>query len=215
MITEEEITLLGCENGETRGPAAFEESYRIMQDPWELAECLNFVTRHFHHLMPYKRLGYLEIGIGRGGLFRLVNEKLDLLIGAYWDDNQVEDFAQDRQQNIAAILPEFKNGQRLELHNKSTRTADFERWVEHYSHMINFVFVDGDHSYDGVSKDVAALVKVMKAGTLIALHDTIYYGLDSGVARIVREIEDGKIPRLRSRKKFEKAYGIFICEVVG
>lgn len=49
---------------------------------------------------------------------------------------------------------------------------------------INFIFIDGDHNYDGVKKDWDAYKDLIKEGSLIALHDT---GWAEGVNRVIKE----------------------------
>jgi predicted O-methyltransferase YrrM len=51
---------------------------------------------------------------------------------------------------------------------------------------VDFVFIDGDHSYDGVIRDIKAWLPKVKPGGVIAGHDLHYEY--PGVVRAVREV---------------------------
>lgn len=82
------------------------------------------------------------------------------------------------------------------------------KWREEWGHMplVDMVFIDGDHSYEAVKRDIHAWVPNVKEGGIIALHDyrnwevTDYQGLYGptrargvveGVNQAVTEIMDG------------------------
>jgi len=49
---------------------------------------------------------------------------------------------------------------------------------------IDFLFLDGDHSYEGVKKDVDAWLEKLKSGGIITMHDI---GWAEGVKKVVKE----------------------------
>lgn len=49
---------------------------------------------------------------------------------------------------------------------------------------VDFIFIDGDHSYEGVKKDVDLWVPKLNPGALIVMHDI---GWAEGVQRVVME----------------------------
>ncbi len=203
MTTIEDIERLGCENGEHRGPPAFPESYRILQDPWELAQFIHFVRSHFD-----RPIEYLEIGLGHAGLFRAMCEQVSIENAIAIDDCRVPEFAAARNRNLASL---DDRAQAYSLCVSRTSAHVISRAL--YLRQIDLAFIDGNHSYEGVRGDVLAVLVEMRPGSLIALHDSIYYGDDGGVAWVVREIEAGEIPGLKVVAKFERVYGIVVCEV--
>ena len=50
---------------------------------------------------------------------------------------------------------------------------------------IDLLFIDGDHSYDGVTSDLKAYLPKVKAGGTVLLHD---WGWAEGVQRAIREL---------------------------
>jgi len=67
--------------------------------------------------------------------------------------------------NKAMIRTDFANDRRIVIAADSVRTADlFER-------CFDFVFIDGCHTYEGVSRDLLAYYDTVFAGGLFAGHD--------------------------------------------
>lgn len=64
---------------------------------------------------------------------------------------------------------------------------------------IDLLFVDGDHSYDGVKKDIDLYFPKLKSGGVVAMHDI---GWADGVNRVIKEdimphiSECGELPNL-------------------
>lgn len=56
--------------------------------------------------------------------------------------------------------------------------------VKRYKYKIDFLFIDGDHHYQGVKTDWELYSPLLKSGSIIALHDT---GWAIGVKRIIDE----------------------------
>ena len=50
-------------------------------------------------------------------------------------------------------------------------SKDYESMLKKYN--LKFVFVDGDHSFEGVKKDTEMLLRILEKGSIIAWHD--YY----------------------------------------
>lgn len=68
-----------------------------------------------------------------------------------------------------------------------------------FAEPIDFLFIDGDHSYDGVKADVDAWFPKLKPGATVVFHDI---GWAEGVQRVVREdvlpnvVKSGRLPNL-------------------
>ena len=62
---------------------------------------------------------------------------------------------------------------------------------ETFDHDIDFIFIDGDHLYDGVKKDCDAFLPLVKPGGFVLFHD--YNSSWEGVKKAVDERSDLKI----------------------
>lgn len=108
-----------------------------------------------------------------------------------WNNNAMSDGEQDTWIAFRRNTENFKNI--FPLRGTSVRVgADFHN-------KIDFLFLDGDHSYEGVKTDVDTWLPKVKSGGVVAMHDI---GWAEGVQRVVREdvlprvVKSGKLPNL-------------------
>jgi predicted O-methyltransferase YrrM len=76
-----------------------------------------------------------------------------------WRSRLYEQFARDRQRVYAL---------RKDSHDERTL-----REVRRLSEPVDFLFIDGDHSYGGVSRDLEMYGPLVRSGGLIAFHDIV------------------------------------------
>lgn len=55
---------------------------------------------------------------------------------------------------------------------------------------IDFLFIDGDHSYPAVLSDWLLYAPLVKSGGIVAFHDTFFD--DEGVPQLIKELESGR-----------------------
>jgi predicted O-methyltransferase YrrM len=136
----------------------------------------------------------MEIGLYRGGTIslwaQLMRDK-SALIGV---DVQLSDGIEKR------IRAKMKHGQSLHLLEADSHSSETKRRVLEIigDNKIDFLFIDGDHSYEGVKKDFDDYSSLIRPGGIIAFHDIIpdfltCYGTKTdadsgGVYRFWREI---------------------------
>jgi cephalosporin hydroxylase len=60
------------------------------------------------------------------------------------------------------------------------------------SNKIDFLFIDGDHSYQAVLSDWLLYFPLVKQGGIVAFHDSHRMYPDVGVPRLLKELEQGK-----------------------
>lgn len=85
--------------------------------------------------------------------------------------------------------------QRLVLVQGDSHTAEIQdrlRW-ELDGRQIDFLFIDGDHSYDGVKADFEEYAPLVRSGGVVAFHDVAEYPElpECQVDRFWREIKPG------------------------
>lgn len=116
----------------------------------------------------------LEIGTCHGGSLRAWCEcaadnalviSVDLPDGEFgggYYEAQVPDMLRHRQR-----------GQEMALVAGNSHDADVHRRVTHYldGRQVDFLFIDGDHTYEGVQKDFADYAPMVRDGGLIVIHD--------------------------------------------
>jgi hypothetical protein len=160
------------------GEGLFVGGLEIQQIPEEYVEYLWFLkTNKFNN--------YLNIGIGNGGSFlveTLIQDSLKMSIGvdnvSYW-----------REEQLASIT------QKVDWLKTNTNThvdfvnTDSTTWFSYTDAKFDIIFIDGDHSYEGVKEDFVNSLKVLKEEGYIVLHDIASTGCP-GVVKLWSEINN-------------------------
>lgn len=122
---------------------------KASQDKFELWQLLELLDRR-----PVARI--LEIGVHRGGMvqtFRQVYPHAKI-VGLDTDFSHLE----------------FRGFDAIAGNSHDPKVRD-EVASEFGRHQIDFLFIDGDHGYDGVIKDYEMYAYLVKPGGLIGFHD--------------------------------------------
>jgi len=165
-------------------------SIRPLQVKNEILELLKIVGR-------MKPRVILEIGTANGGtlfLFSRVASENATIISIDFPDRRFGG-GYPKWRGIlyrAFALP----GQRIYLlradsHNRET-LEQVKRILD--GNGIDFLFIDGDHTYEGVKKDFEFYSPLVKKGGIIALHDIVVHPPDTGceVSKFWNEIKEQK-----------------------
>ncbi len=115
----------------------------------------------------------VEIGVRHGGTSELWHNTLDapIVIGVdrVGADSYQEPVFTERAEQMERELPRFKFV-RGDSHDPNTQNVvSYELGV----HGVGFLFIDGDHSYEGVKQDYAMYSPFVVPGGLIAFHDIV------------------------------------------
>lgn len=151
----------------------------------EIKDLAEFVQREYYSVYPYN---ILEIGTKFGGTFHIwcsinktgLNISIDMddggLHGGIGDEemNKRDQWFQERFQNCHFIRgnshsDSIKHSLFLRLMKLLGKEDDTSKWFE----CIDFLFIDGDHTYEGVKKDFEMYSPFVKKGGLIAFHDIV------------------------------------------
>jgi len=143
-------------------------SIEPMQSKEEIYSLLKIVSRH-------KPKVIMEIGTARGGTLFLLSKiaepnatliSIDLPNGEFGGE-----FYPEWKQPIYQSFPPKKQKMHL-LRSNSHSSKCFEKVRSILrNRKIDFLFIDGDHSYNGIKKDFQMYKKLVSNNGLIALHD--------------------------------------------
>jgi hypothetical protein len=96
------------------------------------------------------------------------------------------------ESTIAALKGFLKKGQSLECLRADSHAPPSLTWLRQVlgTRPIDFLFIDGDHSYEGVQQDFEMYSPMVASGGLIAFHDIVPNASDpiSEVFRFWRDI---------------------------
>jgi predicted O-methyltransferase YrrM len=111
----------------------------------------------------------MEIGLYRGGTISLWAQLMQVKSTLIGVDVQLSDGIEKR------IRAKMKHGQHLHLLEADSHSSETKRRVLKLigDNKIDFLFIDGDHSYEGVKKDFDDYSSIIRPGGHIAFHDII------------------------------------------
>jgi predicted O-methyltransferase YrrM len=155
---------------------------QLQQVPEEYSEFLNIIR-------DTDIKTYLELGVGNGGSF-FVNSiflqktanKLHCVDNIAYRNTHVKQ-SETKIQNKVDMLQEMFSCKDIFFHNMSTNDF-FERNTDTF----DCIFIDADHSYEGVLADYKNAIKIINKGGIIILHDIA--NTDTGVSRLWNEIKE-------------------------
>ena len=133
----------------------------------------------------------VEIGRFRGGSTLLIAAALEGgVVHSYDIETRQGRNGADLDAQLVAALERFGLADRVSLHVADSRTADPP------SGAIDVLFIDGDHSEDGVRADVEHWSQQVAAGGHLLFHDAVdapdfISPCDEGPARVTAQLGDG------------------------
>jgi predicted O-methyltransferase YrrM len=137
-------------------------SYGLQQDPREVTSLLLFLLRN------KPKIGaFLEIGCAEGGNSRLMCDVLDIEDVAHIDLGEAH-FAEKLAVNLGLLL----NSGRLERHVGDSRRPEACGFLSRLGWKYDYVFIDGDHSYEGVQRDTMLVLPWLAKDALVGFHDS-------------------------------------------
>jgi predicted O-methyltransferase YrrM len=152
----------------------FEGGIQVQQVPDEIAPCLLAIMDSGELVK-----AYLEIGAAAGGTAFLFDHFFKPETIVLIDDNR-----HPKAHVRPYILRDIKYTEIIG-HSQAQGTVDVLR--SRYA-KFDVILIDGDHTYPGVSADVAIYREDLRVGGFLILHDS---ALDSwGIRQVVRELKD-------------------------
>ena len=183
----------------------FSDCGRLLIKPQQVrSEILSLLTT----LNKLKPKYILEIGTSRGGtlfLFSRIASEDARLISLDWDYPKwripfYKSFASPNQQ-IHLIRADSHDGRTLER---------IEAILD--GNKTDFLFIDGDHGYEGIRKDFEMYGPLVRKGGMIAFHDIVTPESRSGVGTFWNEIKP-RYEYVEFVEDWERKYGIGLIRI--
>lgn len=127
-----------------------------------------------------------EIGTARGGTFYLMTRYIPsatqfISVNLGWSFGY---------RYRISLFQYFDRDRRLDfVIGNSHNSATYEKFKEEIDDGIDFLFIDGDHSYSGVREDFETYKEFVNKGGIIAFHDIQHEHPRVGVDKLWAEIE--------------------------
>lgn len=152
---------------------AFEGGIYLQQVPDEITEVLEFLINTKKQFT-----SMLEIGSASGGNAKMFYEILNLK-ELYIVDNNEHSKHTYRKENL-------KNTNYTEFIGNS-QSPEAREWVKSKSKNFDIIYIDADHSYEGLLKDLQNYISFVKEDGYIIFHDTVFC---EGVKKLVNQLDN-------------------------
>jgi len=175
ILSELETTILdlGVDDVPVFG-GKYEGGIHLQQVSDEISECIyDLVNMNFN-----VKLNFLEIGAAAGGNTYLFNHFFNFENIAIIDDNKHKKYA--LRQEILKDVPHSEF-----IGNSHSEQA--VKFLENLQCNYNIIFIDGDHSYEGVKQDFETYKKFLNYSGFVIFHDTYFC---EGVRRFANELKE-------------------------
>jgi predicted O-methyltransferase YrrM len=160
----------------------YEGGIHLQQHPDEISEILNF-------LLNQKRINsMLEVGSAAGANAKVFYEILKLNELFIIDDNQHGKHS-FRQQNLI--------GKNYKEYVGNSQSIEAVNWLSSFEKKFDIIYIDGDHSYEGVKKDVKNYLQFLNDDGFMIFHDTVTC---DGVVHLTNELGDFDLSEIFSSK---------------
>lgn len=137
--------------------------YATQQNPDEFAALVCLLLNRCRPIDVYG-----EIGSAAGGTLRLIQELVDFAVAVVLDDGN-----HPKHSLWESNTGEFRN--RVVIHRGDSHAEAAKEFVARTCAFQKFdvIFIDGDHSYEGVKKDIELVLPFCTPATLLVFHDTV------------------------------------------
>jgi predicted O-methyltransferase YrrM len=134
----------------------------------------------------------MEIGTYRGGTLFVFSQLADPRATIISLDFHLTFFGRVRGALQKTLLRKFvRNGKSLFLIRQNSHLPETLKVIRDIlqGHELDFLFIDGDHSYEGVREDFMMYSPLVREGGLIAFHDVAESGGSREVNRLWEELK--------------------------
>ena len=169
---------------------------KMKQYPGEISQLASFLYGIKNEIKKY-----VEIGVERGGTFFFIDSYLRR-INPDFNESLGIDSSGKIEESIKRYQKKFPS-----CHFLLSRSADVE-----FPDDIDFCFIDGNHSYEGVKRDFEAVKNKAK---YIGFHDIHFIDNKVGVPRFWKEIKEDytHVEFAASKDIFPVALGIGVLKI--
>jgi predicted O-methyltransferase YrrM len=177
-----------------------------MKNIEEMLETNNwFNYQDFYEKISYKNFSiFVEVGVWKGHSITYLTNKLKennnienckIYAIDLFEDTQDSNIIRDENakneiENISKIYQMYLEKTNTRKYINDIKSFSWEAAAKFENNSIDFCFIDADHSYEAVKKDILAWLPKIKNGGIISGHDYSHY--HPGVIKAVDEIFNEK-----------------------
>lgn len=168
----------------------FSVDNNFLNEEFAIQQAKEEITEFVDILLNTKTTNCLEIGLGHyGSTHFLWRQIYDKVITIEKNFERIREFGRNMKKFYGSWVlldgrSQFFNG----FSNDEKVIADVYNKISE----VDFLFIDGNHSYESVLCDFLLYYPLVKTGGIVGFHDTKLSESNMGVPKLISEIRDGK-----------------------
>jgi predicted O-methyltransferase YrrM len=166
-----EILNFGSDSIEVFG-GKFEGGINLQQRIDEITDLIMFLIENT------ESVNFLEIGAAAGGNTFIFNKYLNIVSTCIVDDNK-----HPKHGLRSVILKDIKYDEFI----GNSQSKEAVEYVRNKGILFDIIFIDADHSYDGVKKDTINYLPFLKPSGYMIFHDTVTSNCP-GIIKWIKEL---------------------------
>ncbi len=193
------IRTCGSDDEEFFGYPVLEDGLFLQQDPDEYADFVHYMASE----CPPSRLS-IEIGVASGGQTKFLRDYYPV------EKTIIVDIGlHPNHHHWKRVKPQVKTEFVIEIIDDS-HASRVRTQLMPWARQIDFAFVDGDHSYRGLKKDMFLMKELLQPNAICVLHDT------TAVPDCSKVFDELKVSKdFELLKNFDNRFGISVWRYTG
>jgi hypothetical protein len=196
MKTKEEILQFVLSAG-SDSPEVFGGNFK---GGYELQQCPEEITNFLATYQDTEITNFLEIGVAAGGNTRIFTDFLKIKDVCVMDLNIHPSISYDGNPNARDNnFTYLKNSGELKSFFGDSHSEEARKWLETLKITFQMVFIDGDHTENGIKLDTELVLPFLDNNAYVIYHDTV---IGVGSQQFDEKLKNGMFPELKHEKDF-------------
>jgi SAM-dependent methyltransferase len=150
------------------------QNTKLIEQRNKIIDCIN---SEYIGVFTNEKINFLEVGTGSGDFADEIISSIDIgvatlldIFNGYWDVHERhEDYEQE-----SFVRSRFANNDRVRV-IKGDSSKALEELFNNDDTRYDFIYLDADHSFDGVKNDLSWATKLIKDDGIIGIDDFCFY----------------------------------------
>ncbi len=172
----------------------------LFKGGYELQQCPDEITDFLFTYQGLEIKNFLEIGVAAGGNTRIFCDFLRVNDVYTIDLDEHPSISYAGNPNARANnFAELKNDGGLRSYYGDSHAAEANEWLKNTGVKFDMVFIDGDHTENGIKLDTELVLPYLEDNAYVIYHDTL---VNVGSQQFDEKLKGGLFPTLKHEKDF-------------
>jgi hypothetical protein len=167
---------------------------------YELQQCPEEITDFLERYQDIKITNFFEIGVAAGGNTRIFCDHLKIKNVHVMDLNEHPSISYEGNPNARDNnFKNLKNSGEFKSFYGDSHSEDAKNWLAGLDTKFQMVFIDGDHTEEGINLDTKLVLPYLDDNAYVIYHDTV---IGVGSEQFDGKLKNGLFPQLKHEADF-------------